>query len=338
MPANVKGPATEVFAAMGSRCQISLTGTHGNRGTAELLHLGKTLVVELEQRWSRFLSSSDVSAINARPGEWISVHRHTRNVLMMGDAGRSYTDGRYNPLVGADLVRLGYSTSFDAMNASRGSSEAQTDARTHAAYAGADRSATNGDIEINESADSVRIPADTMVDLGGIAKGYAADLVVDALLALGATGVMVNLGGDVRVAGECPDQPYWSIQVGDREEVVLLEDGAVAFSSTDKRRWQRGGRWFHHLVDPASGSSVPVNLPIVCVVSASGWWSEVLTKSIAVHIGRELATNCQATELSRLLCQAVPAGVHALVSVEGMVATTGGWDSVSARLELVCSQ
>ena len=328
MVVTLNGPATEVFAAMGSRCEISLTGTHGTRGTAELLYLGKTLVVELEQRWSRFLSNSDVSAINACPGEWILVHRHTRNVLMMSDAGRSYTDGRYNPLVGADLVRLGYSTSFDTMNATRDFPDTPID----------DRSPTNGAIEINESAGSVRIPAGTLLDLGGIGKGYGADLVVDSLLALGATGVMVNLGGDVRVAGECPQQPYWSIQVGDREEVVLVEDGAVAFSSTDKRRWQRGGKWIHHLVDPTSGSSVPVNLPIVCVVSASGWWSEVLTKSIAVHIGRKMATNCQATELSRLLCQAVPAGVHALVSVEGMVVTTGAWDSVSARLDLALSQ
>ena len=82
-------------------------------------------------------------------------------------------------------------------------------------------------------------------DPGGIGKGFAADLVLDELLAEGAGGACVNLGGDVRVGGLGPDGGDWTVTVEDPRDpagpplvTLLLADGAVATSSRCRRRWR----------------------------------------------------------------------------------------------------
>jgi FAD:protein FMN transferase len=313
------------FRAMGSECEIAVTGTHGTRSAEVLLQTAVELVETLESVWSRFRSESDTSNINRAAGKWTSVSRHTTNAVLLASAGRDHTNGRYNPLVGDDLHRIGYDRDFSELTTSVERSERF-----------GPRPSVRGDIDVNEAQSSVRIPPNTQVDLGGIGKGYAGDLIVDALLALGATGVLANIGGDVRVAGESPQAGPWSIGVGERDEVVLLDDGAVAFTTTQRRTWMHNGQRVHHLIDPATGLSLGVELPMVCVVSSAGWWSEVLTKSIAVHIAR--STNPMVAIES--LDQFVPAGAHATVEVSNQVGnevhsldgSTREWDSVSARL------
>src|SRR5205814_4638480 len=100
--------------------------------------------------------------------------------------------------------------------------------------------------------DRVRLPAGVGFDPGGIGKGLAADLVVAEALAAGAAGACVNLGGDLRVAGEPPDDPStdspptgsaaWTVAVEhpastDPLALLGLHDGAAATSTTLRRRW-----------------------------------------------------------------------------------------------------
>ncbi len=300
---------------MGSDCEIAVTDTHGTRSAPDLLVAGIELVQLLERCWSRFLPDSDVCRVNANAGRWTAVSPCTRNAVMLAAAGRDHTAGRYNPLLGRNIEDLGYDCPFNEVVTRRTLKGPADNQRT---------GNTADDIDIDGSANRVRIPDGTALDLGGIGKGYAGDFVADALLALGATGVMVNLGGDVRVAGDCPAGDHWSIQVGHRDEVVLLDDGAVAFTTTDKRRWTHNETVVHHLLDPLTGSSLTTDVPMVCVVSAAGWWSEVLTKSIAVQLTRQPA-------MMATLDEVVPGGAHAIVSLHGSTNTTNAWNSVSAR-------
>ncbi len=309
------------FRAMGSDCEIAVTDAHGTRSINELLAIGAALIHSLERYWSRFLSESDVTRVNRNAGRWVSVSQWTRNAMIVASTGRDLTQGRYNPLVGHHLVMLGYDRPFATLSNPH---ERLADAVAEA------RGDVTGDIDIDERTSRVRIPIGTQLDLGGIGKGYAGDVVTDALLSLGATGVMANLGGDVRVAGACSDHAdHWSIQVGSRDEVILLDDGAVAFTTTDKRRWQHKGMTVHHLVDPATGSSLTDDVPMVCVVSSEGWWSEVLTKSVAVHLARQRDARFVGANLNSV----VPSGAYATVEFGGMSVATDDWNSVSARYE-----
>jgi thiamine biosynthesis lipoprotein len=131
----------------------------------------------------------------------------------------------------------------------------------------------------------VRLPAHIGFDPGGMGKGLAADLVCAELLAAGATGACVNLGGDLRVAGEGPAGAGWTVAVEhpwDAEPVALLgiRDGAVATSTTLRRRWLVDGEARHHLIDPQTGQPSGTDLTLACVVAGEAWMAETLAKAV----------------------------------------------------------
>lgn len=119
------------------------------------------------------------------------------------------------------------------------------------------------------------------VDLGGIAKGYAADRAADILAA--ATGsCLVNLGGDLAIRGSRPGRGFWTIGIQDpvdpsRLLLTLSVSGtrAVATSGDYQRFFEEEGVRYHHLLDPATGEpgrrarSATVLAP-TCVV-ADAW-------------------------------------------------------------------
>jgi thiamine biosynthesis lipoprotein len=134
------------------------------------------------------------------------------------------------------------------------------------------------------------LPDGVGFDPGGIGKGFAADLVSDALAATGARGVCVNIGGDARVRGVAPDERaggVWTIDVLDPGDdtvraTVALQAGAVATSSRVRRSWVVGGQVRHHLVDPHAGAPVENEIVSVTVVASDGWRAEVLAKAAFV--------------------------------------------------------
>ena len=142
-------------------------------------------------------------------------------------------------------------------------------------------------IELDPLVAAVRLPCDVHLDLGGIGKGYAADRVVVALVEAGATGVCVDLGGDVRVAGTGPYDGAWTVAFSDdilaaRYGTIRLAVGAVATSTTRRRRWTSGDETRHHLLDPATGRASTSGVATVTVVGGDAWWSEVLAKAALV--------------------------------------------------------
>src|SRR6516164_9404681 len=186
--------ATELeFRAMGSDAHVIVVG-----GTPELAALARRRIDELEQRWSRFIESSEVNELTRRAGKWIRVSPET--VLLVRRAVEAWrlTGGSFDPTVLGDVIRAGYDRSFD-------------DLPEHGADGVSALMAGCSDIEIED--DAVRLPVGTGFDPGGIGKGLAADLVVDDITTAGAAGVCINLGGDLRVRGEAPTSGAWTVAV-----------------------------------------------------------------------------------------------------------------------------
>ena len=103
----------------------------------------------------------------------------------------------------------------------------------------------------------LRLPAGVELDLGATAKAAAADCAAGLVHDTFGTGVLVSLGGDIATAGPAPTTG-WQVHVQDRDEdpwtqVELPAGSAIATSSTVSRRWVRGGRTMHHIVDPRTG-------------------------------------------------------------------------------------
>ncbi len=128
-------------------------------------------------------------------------------------------------------------------------------------------------------------PASWRVDPGGIGKGLAADLVCDDVMSGGAEGACINLGGDVRVTGTAPGGEPWTVdlehpQVAHPFARLGLWDGAVATSTTLRRRWMHDGSARHHLIDPQTGLPSETDLTYATVIAAQAWAAEVLTKAV----------------------------------------------------------
>ncbi len=127
------------------------------------------------------------------------------------------------------------------------------------------------------SVDGSRIELEPGVrlDLGGIGKGYAAERAAE-LLAL-AGPCLVNAGGDVATRGGS-----WPVGVETADGALTLElaGAALATSGRDRRRWRRGGRELHHLIDPRTGAPAETDLLRVTVVAPDAVEAEVAAKSL----------------------------------------------------------
>jgi thiamine biosynthesis lipoprotein len=311
------------FRAMGSDMHVIVVG-----GRPELADDAQRRVEELERRWSRFRPDSEVSALNAGAGAFVVVSPETRTLVRRAVEAWRLSGGTFDPTMLAALVAAGYGRSFEdgpiAMPVPSG--------LPPMTLAGC------SDIVID--GDAVCLPAGTGFDPGGIGKGLAADLVAEEVLAEGAAGVCVNAGGDVRVAGDRPDDESggeaWTIAVEHPRAtapvaLLGLKAGAVATSTTLLRAWVLDGRPAHHLIDPATGRPSDSDLTLASVVTGRAWRAEVLAKTVLLRGGR-WAFDVLDDDAEALI-----------VDRDGVIRTTPGWSAFmggrppAARLDTVAA-
>ncbi|EJN06166.1 FAD:protein FMN transferase [Herbaspirillum sp. YR522] len=124
-------------------------------------------------------------------------------------------------------------------------------------------------IQLDRAARRVLQAGDACLDLSGIAKGYAVDLVAQALEVLGCTSYLVEIGGELRGLGIKPDGHPWYVQLerppGRAGDALLLalHGLAVATSGDYRRCFEHQGRRYAHTIDPRSGE--PLRQPPVSV-------------------------------------------------------------------------
>jgi thiamine biosynthesis lipoprotein len=234
-------------------------------------------IEDLEARWSRFRPDSEVSRLNRAAGTTAVVSLETFRLVQRAVDAWALTEHRFDPSVLPALEAAGYDRSFDEMPA-----EVPGAWRTTGPAPGC------AGIRLDPVVRAVTLPPDVRLDLGGIGKGYAADLVASELRDEGAAGVCVNLGGDVHAWGVPPDRaPSWVVAIEDptgRHDLgdLALAAGGVATSTRLRRAWRRDGRPSHHLLDPATGQPAFEGLASVTVLAAETWWAEVLAKAAFV--------------------------------------------------------
>lgn len=250
---------------MGTRAHVIVAG--GPEGLADV---AAARIEQLESLWSRFRPGSDTSRLNLQAGAGVRVAPETVDLVERAVEGWRLTAGAFDPTLLGPVIRAGYDRTFDLIpaRARPGRSDAQP------ACAG-----------IETGPGWVRLPAGSGFDPGGIGKGLAADIVAAEVLAAGARGVCVNLGGDLRVAGEGPGGDTWTVAVehpGSPEPIARLglADGAVATSTTLRRRWRVGGEPRHHLIDPRTGVPSATGVDLAAVVAGQAWVAEVLAKAV----------------------------------------------------------
>ncbi|MFI5046169.1 MAG: FAD:protein FMN transferase [Acidimicrobiia bacterium] len=292
--------AETYFRAMGTSVHVLV------HGDPALLAFARERIDHLERRWSRFLATSEVSALNALAGTPVVVSDDTVELVAAAvDAWRA-TNGRFDPTVLGDVLRAGYDTSYEIV-ATRGGLGSST--LQHGC----------GGIRFDRVTCIVELPAGVGFDPGGIGKGLAADLVADELLAAGALGACVNIGGDVRVEGLAPDDGSWVVAieepVSDREiAAVRLGAGGVATSTTARRTWTAGRATMHHIIDPDTGSPAVSEIVSATAISRSARSAEVMAKAAVL-----------APAESALDAITVLGGVGLVVDRHGLITTSPGF-------------
>jgi thiamine biosynthesis lipoprotein len=223
---------------------------------------------ELEARWSRFIETSDITAVNRNPDVWTPVSSDTMDLIRTMQLASSVTGGAYDPTFLHRLLSAGYTSSID--DPDRFTIAVDSPCLTHSVH----------DVRLNSSTSSVMVPTGLSLDPGGIGKGFAADLIVSALLAGGTQGALVSIGGDIAAAGTAPTPEGWHVHVDDpcRPAVTVttigVSAGGIATSSTRSRRWLHEGTEQHHIIDPTTGEASTTDLATVTVVANAGWLAE----------------------------------------------------------------
>ena len=216
----------------------------------------------LAARWTRFDEGSELSAINAAAGRAVEVSAETFTVVSLAIDAWRLTHGWFDPTVLPMLIAAGYDRSFERIAGRR-----WYDRPTSAAPG-------CGDIELDAEHSTVRLPIGVAIDLGGIGKGHAADLVAGELL--GRRPRCLRRPRGRRCRRRHRDRRR---TVGDRRRGPFLPRsrspgsrsaaGAVATSSRLERHWRTVRGPAHHLIDPTTGRPADGHLATVSVVAST---------------------------------------------------------------------
>lgn len=241
-----------------------------------------------EQLFSRTLPGSDIGRLNRAGGQAVRIDPRTADLLLAAlrycKASGGAFDITVGPLVGLWDLKAGRIPGRDELGA----------AAAHVGWEGLAVWAQCGGSWFARLSD----PA-AQVDLGGIAKGWIADALGRQLSGAGATGALVNLGGNVLVRGAKPSGAPW--RVGIREPrcsadspgtlaVVDLACGSMVTSGIYERCFEQGGVRYHHILDPSTGWPVDTPWAGVSVVAERSIDAEGFsTTLLALGLERERA-------------------------------------------------
>jgi FAD:protein FMN transferase len=235
------------------------------------------ILAAIDQACSRFRDDSDLVRANQNAGSWVQVDSLLVRALTEAVRVAEATGGLVDPTLAGQLVALGYDRDLDEVHANSRANWRANPAPAEDLRLGFDFGLATAipaspapqawrRIEI-DPAGAIRVPSGLGLDLGATGKAFAADLIAGTVPLQAGTDLIISLGGDVAVGAT--DEPpgfshQWPVAVAERPEdslrpgaeVVVLERGGLATSSTLARRWRHGGTAMHHLLDPRTGLPV----------------------------------------------------------------------------------
>jgi thiamine biosynthesis lipoprotein len=255
------------FRAMG--CAMMATVDSSTQDATAILNALPAQFEAWEQCLSRFRDDSELSRLNHSHGQWTPVSSTLWAVLMHSIWGARESNGLVTPTLLAALEAAGYDRSFDAL-------QADTQPRPVLNVKHSWR-----DIEVDAGRCAVRLPFDLRIDLGGVAKGWAAQEAARMLSKYGTA--LVDAGGDIAVMGgplligiADPFVPEQSLAV------VSVANAAVATSGRDYRRWQVNGAWQHHIIDPRTLAPAQTDVLTASAIAPDADSAEVAAKTMLI--------------------------------------------------------
>lgn len=246
-------------------------GSGSQESASELADLAVAEVKRINDLMSPSGEHSDVRRLNeAKAGEWVAVDPLTWTVVMEALRWHRLSGGAFDPTIGP-VKRL---FTFDqSETASWPDEKTLREARSRV---GADKLLFEREgMRLAWASEGMRL------DLGAIAKGFAADCAADVLTRRGVRNALIDIGGELRVLGMKPGDPPTPWRAGvkdprgdDTVETLDLSDAGVATSGDYERYFVYRGRRYEHIIDPREGlplsgapASVTVASPGSCLAA-----------------------------------------------------------------------
>ena len=242
-----------------------LITTYGERSPAAA-YACEDVIRDLEKQLSRTDPDSAVSRLNAAGTlELGELDEELIPILSAAEAYRRETDGAFDITIAPVVAAWG--------------------------FAGGEEYRVPGEAELQEllervDGSAVRVEDRTVtlgpgqaIDLGGLAKGYAADKILGVLQEYEVPRANISLGGNVLAYGGRPDGTPWRVGIQDPARVgepnafagvLELTDSFAVTSGGYQRYFEENGKTYHHIIDPATGYPADSGLTSVTVVAALG--------------------------------------------------------------------
>ncbi|MBI5224714.1 FAD:protein FMN transferase [Candidatus Micrarchaeota archaeon] len=236
--------ANQSFKALGTTIEIKLPSIN-----SRLFQLCFDEISRIEEAYSRFKDSSELSKLNRGLGKWQSASDEMLFLLSKSADFFSKTDGNFDITLKSDLDLLGYDKDYSFKQKKHGEAAAGLQAKSNSAP------------KMVIDSDASKVLLSKEIDFGGFGKGYALDCVSHLLEQKGVFHYYINAGGDIKsrksnqgdpwtIILEHPDDPEMAIGTID------LDGAALAASAPNRRKWGVG---LHHLLNakthlPATGA------------------------------------------------------------------------------------
>lgn len=263
---------------MGSEifCAVDSIGETQQRSAQQRLERVPAMFEAWEQALSRFRPESELSRLNERTGERVRVSETLWQVLELADRAEVWSDGLVTPTVLNALEHAGYDRSFETIDAGMPGRSLHIRMQAPA-------------WQLHRASHQVTLSQGTRLDVGGVAKGWAAEQTANYLGKVGPA--LVDAGGDMVMTAPRADGSPWTIGIenpceGMQPELPLLQipRGAVATSGRDFRKWTHAGKAAHHLIDPRTALPAVTDVLTVTTVAPTIFQAEVAAK-VALLLG-----------------------------------------------------
>lgn len=273
----------------------------------------RALMSRVERAASRFREDSELNWANANAGRPVPISRTFVNLMSTALDSARLTVGAVDPTLGRDLTRIGYDRDISLVIGAPDDTGAPEIRRRRTDW---------HDVRLDRQAGLLTVPVGAALDLGATAKAQTADWAAADLADRYGCDVLVEIGGDLAVAGRKRD---WQVTVAEQsgragQQISLgvgNGSGGIATSTRTVRHWQRGGRDLHHLIDPATGLPVTGHWRTVTVAADSA--AHANTCSTAAMVLGAIGARAATEWLER---QGVAAR---LIDNDGRVVAVGGW-------------
>jgi thiamine biosynthesis lipoprotein len=267
----------DVFACFGSKCSVLVSGESESRTAREAVERARGQLLEWHGRFSRFISGSELSLLNADERETVPVSPMMGALVVALARAGSITAGLVDGTLLAPLVQVGYVSDLPPAP-SLGELLARAPQRRAAG-----RSVREGwrELRYDALAGTVTRPPGFAIDSGGLAKGLFADVLARELALH--PGFAVSCAGDLAIGGAQSPRRELTVESpfdGSAIHSFGVTRTGVATSGISRRSWfDAQGNPVHHLLDPATGRPAFTGIVQATALAPSALDAEMYAKA-----------------------------------------------------------